>query len=127
MTRGVQRENSQTSYDLSFVPECLIPLARTFCVNFGRSALKKERGYWIKCWNEQAELRLDERDIERAWRYMRANNLSVTSPGSLTGMADNIKRGVVKPVEEKVDNEMMTVGGQKISRHEFYERYNGKG
>jgi hypothetical protein len=88
---GADRHSGNV-FRLGFVTDHLKPLALAFCQCFGRGPMKNERAFWIKAWTAQYELELSPADIQRTYDHMREENLSVTSPNSITSLAYDLKR-----------------------------------
>ena len=74
------------------IPDNMRGLAEAFCGVFGRPPAKGEDGFWRKGWNEQYEIGLKPVYVQRAYKKMMEEGLTVKSPGSVTAIADQLQR-----------------------------------
>lgn len=86
MQRGLQREMNGAP-DLGWLPEDVRPLADAFIAAAGVRPTRSDRTYWHKCLRQQAEAGLTPDDITGAVLAMRADQLTVADPGSVTKTA----------------------------------------
>lgn len=114
MAQGQERvrqavESGETSPEienyLTRVPEQYRPLARAFCVGFGRPPLKSEDAMWRRGWTDQKELGITPDLVAAAFARMKDQKLTIKSPQSITAIAEDVKR---EKEEKKSVNQRIT-------------------
>jgi hypothetical protein len=76
-------------------------LARQFCELMGRKPGKKEETLWRAEWEWQHQLGIRAEHIKGAFDYMKEACLTIKSPKSVTTIAENIKKGIIKTTKSE--------------------------